>query len=88
MDLSPNKSFFMLFGVKDEFQTDLVSNTVTIKISIEENVLGTTITSNNERNFKLQKNIYNLRNFHLFESQNPRTKQYSLDCIAYTASQL
>ena len=78
----------MLFGVKDEFQTDLVSNTVTIKISIEENVLGTTITSNNERNFKLQKNIYNLRNFHLFESQNPRTKQYSLDCIAYTASQL
>ena len=24
--------------------------------------------------FKLRENIYNLRNFHIFESQNPRTK--------------
>ena len=27
---------------------------------------------------KLRKNIYNLRNVHLFESQNPRTKRYGL----------
>ena len=28
--------------------------------------------------FKLQKNIYNLRNVLLFESQDPRTKRYGL----------
>ena len=38
--------------------------------------------------FKLRQNTYNLRNFHLFESQNPRTKKLSLDSIAYRASQL
>ena len=31
---------------------------------------------------------YNLRNFHIFESQNPRTKKFGLDSIAYRASQL
>ena len=35
---------------------------------------------------KLRENIYNLRNFH--ESQNPRTKKFGLDSIAYRASQL
>ena len=25
---------------------------------------------------------YNLRNFHIFESQNPRTKKFGLDSIA------
>ena len=29
--------------------------------------------------FKLRKNTYNLRNVHLFESKNPRTKRYCLD---------
>ena len=38
--------------------------------------------------FKLRENIYNLRNFHIFESQNPRTEKFSLDSIAYRASQL
>ena len=38
--------------------------------------------------FKLRENTYNLRNFHIFESQNPRTKKFSLDSIAYRASQL
>ena len=33
-------------------------------------------------------NTYNLRNFHIFESQNPRTKKFGLDSIAYKASQL
>ena len=33
--------------------------------------------------FKLRKNIYNLRNVHLFESLNPRTKRYGLDGNAY-----
>ena len=33
-------------------------------------------------------NTYNLRNFHIFESQNPRTKKFGLDSIAYRASQL
>ena len=37
---------------------------------------------------ELRKNIYNLTNAHLFESQNPRTKRYGLDCIAYNASQI
>ena len=38
--------------------------------------------------FKLRENTYNLRNFHIFESQNPRTKKFGLDSIAYRASQL
>ena len=38
--------------------------------------------------FKLRENTYNLRNFHVFESQNPRTKKIGLDSIAYRASQL
>ena len=38
--------------------------------------------------FKLRKNTYNLRNVHIFESQNPRTKKCGLDSIAYEASQL
>ena len=38
--------------------------------------------------FKLRENTYNLRNSHLFESQNPRTKKLGLDSIAYRASQL
>ena len=32
--------------------------------------------------FKLRENTYNLRNFHIFESQNPRTKKFGLDSIA------
>ena len=38
--------------------------------------------------FKLSKNIYNLKNDHLFESQNSRTKRYGLGRIAYRASQI
>ena len=38
--------------------------------------------------FKLRKNSCNLRNFRIFESQNPRTKKFGLDSIAYRASQL
>ena len=38
--------------------------------------------------FKLRQNTYNLRNFHAFESHNPRTKNFGLDSIAYRASQL
>ena len=38
--------------------------------------------------FKLRENTYNLRNFHIFESQNPRTKTFGIGSIAYRASQL
>ena len=37
---------------------------------------------------KLKQNSYNLRNVHIFESQNPRPKEFGLDSIAYRASQL
>ena len=37
--------------------------------------------------FKLRKNICNVRNVHLFESLNPRTKRYRLYCIVYRSSQ-
>ena len=37
--------------------------------------------------FKLRENTYNLRNFHILESQNPRTKKFGLDSTAYRASQ-
>ena len=38
--------------------------------------------------FKLRENTYNLINFHILESQNPRTKKFGLDSIACRASQL
>ena len=38
--------------------------------------------------FKFRENTYNLRNFHIFESQNLRTKKFDLDRIGYRASQL
>ena len=38
--------------------------------------------------FKLGKNTYNLSNFHAFESQNPKRNMFSLDSIAYRASQV
>ena len=38
--------------------------------------------------FNLRENTYNLRNVHIFESQNPRTKKFGLDSITYIASQL
>ena len=38
--------------------------------------------------FKLRENIYNLRNFHIFHTENPRSLKYGLDAIAYCASQL
>ena len=38
--------------------------------------------------FKLRENIYNLGNFHIFESQNPRTEKFGLDSIAYRTSLL
>ena len=38
--------------------------------------------------FKLRENTYNLKDFHAFESQNPRTKRFGLDSIADRASQL
>ena len=38
--------------------------------------------------FKLRENTYNLRSFRIFKSQNPRTKKFGLDTIAYRASQL
>ena len=42
MVLNPDKCYFMLFGVKDKLQTDLVSHNVTTKNSKEEKVLGIT----------------------------------------------
>ena len=38
--------------------------------------------------FKLRENTYNLRNFHIFESQNPRTKKFGFDSIAYKTNHL
>ena len=45
MVLNPDKCSFMLFGVKDELHTDLISNNITIKNSKEENELGITFDS-------------------------------------------
>ena len=38
--------------------------------------------------FKLRGNMYKLRNFHIFETENPRSLKYGLDAIRYHASQL
>ena len=37
--------------------------------------------------FKFRQNTYNLRNFHSFQSQNPRIKKFGLDSIAHRAAQ-
>ena len=37
--------------------------------------------------FKLRQ-TYNLRILHIFDCQNPKTKKFTLDSIAYRASQL
>ena len=42
MALNPNKCSFMLFDVKDELQTDLVSKNISIRNSKEEKVVGIT----------------------------------------------
>ena len=46
---NPDKCSFITFGIKDELQTDLVSNKITIKNSKEEKVQG--ITFHNKLNF-------------------------------------
>ena len=38
--------------------------------------------------FKLRENMYNLRNFHIFQTENPRSLKYGFDAIPYRASQL
>ena len=38
--------------------------------------------------FKLRENTYNLRNFHIFQTENPRSMKRRLDAIPYHASQL
>ena len=43
--LNPEKCSFMLTAVKDELQTDLVSNNVSIKNNQEESLLITKLTS-------------------------------------------
>ena len=38
--------------------------------------------------FKLRENMYNLRNFHIFQTENPRSLKYRLGAVSYRASQL
>ena len=38
--------------------------------------------------FKLRENTYNLRNSHIFQTENPRSLKYGHDAILYRASQL
>ena len=38
--------------------------------------------------FKIRENTYNLRNSHIFESQNPKTKKFALGNIAQRANQI
>ena len=38
--------------------------------------------------FKLRKNTYSLRNFHIFQTENLPSLKYELDAIPYRASQL
>ena len=38
--------------------------------------------------FKLRENMYNLRNFHIFQTENPRSLKYGVEAIPYHASQV
>ena len=49
MVLNPGKCYFMLFGVKENEQFDLIWNDITLKHSSHENILGVTI--DNELSF-------------------------------------
>ena len=87
MVLTPDKCSFVLLGVADNLQTNLVCGNKTLKSSKQEKVLGVTV--DNKFNLATHlKNTKNLRNFHISESQNPRTKKFGLDSIAYRVSQL
>ena len=37
--------------------------------------------------FKLRENMYNLRNFHIFQAENSLSLKYGLDAIPYRANQ-
>ena len=45
MVLNPDKCFFMLLGVDDELQTNLVCGNETLKNSKQEKVLGSLLTT-------------------------------------------
>ena len=45
MVLNPGKCHFMLFGVKENEQFDLLCNDITLKYSSHEKILGVTIDS-------------------------------------------
>ena len=65
--LSPHICSFMLFGVKDEHQTDLVSNNITTRNDKEEKVPG--ITYDNKFDFSthltsITKNKYKAQYFY------------------------
>ena len=38
--------------------------------------------------FKLRENMYNLRNFRIFQTENPHSLKYGLDAAPYRVSQL
>ena len=38
--------------------------------------------------FKLRENTYNLRNFHIFQTENPCSLKYGVDAILYQSAQL
>ena len=46
MVLNPDKRYFMLFGVRDRPQTDLVSNKVTIKIAKQKKSWESLVVTN------------------------------------------
>ena len=83
MVLSPGKCSFMLFALKDELQTDLVSNNVTIKNSKEEKFLAdnkldfsshlTSITK--KANIKLN-NLTGVQKYMILEQKNFLTSSF------------
>ena len=60
-------------------------NSLTIKVYRDLNGHSLDITNDI---FKLRENMYNIRNFHIFQIENLRSLKYGLDAIPYRASQL
>ena len=78
-------------GIFQLFQNSELSNHADDTMhSSDENITNIMTSLNQIINniFKFRKNTYNLRNVHLIESQNTRTKGYRLDCITFRASQI
>ena len=72
MVLNPGKCHFMLFGVKENEQFDLICNNITLKHSSHEKILG--VTTDNKLSF-------DERIINIFKTANKKNSTLSVEQI-------